>query len=246
MKLENKIALITGSAKGIGRATALRFASEGAKVVVNYHTSEKEAITLVDEIKKNGSDAIALKCDVTNETGVKDMIRQTVDTFGRLDILVNNAGIVVDVPFEERTVDQWKKTLDTNLLSVFLCSKHAAVHMKKQGGGKIISVSSTNGIDSFSPEAMDYDASKAGINILTRGLAKELAPHIHVNAVAPGWVNTDMNKDLPQDFIDEEKGKIYLKRFAEPKEIANAILFLASDDASFVTGTILKIDGGYG
>ncbi len=246
MKLKNKIALITGASRGIGRSTALLFAKEGAKVAVNYFSSENEAKSVVEEIKKIGSEAIAIKCDVSNEEQVKSMVNQVLSKFGSLDILVNNAGIVFDVPFLKRTVEQWKKTLDVNLLGTFLCSKYASEPLKKTNNGKIINISSTNAIDCFSPEAMDYDASKAGIIILTRDLAKELAPKIRVNAVAPGWVDTEMNKDLPQDFIDEEVEDIYLKRFAKPDEIAKAILFLASDDASYITGSILKVDGGHG
>ena len=247
MRLKNKIAIITGSSKGIGKATAILFAKEGAKIVVNYLTTEeKNAFSIVDEIKKIGSDAIAIKCDVSKEDEVKKMIEQTISKFGKIDILVNNAGIVFDVPFFERTVEQWKKTLDVNLLGTFLCSKYVSKQMLKMDGGKIINISSTNGINSFSPEAMDYDASKAGIIILTRNLAKELAPKIQVNSIAPGWIDTEMNKDLPEDFVKEENGKIYLKRFAKPEEIAKTILFLASDDASYITGSILKVDGGYG
>ena len=246
MRLKNKIALITGASRGIGKATALLFAQEGAKIVVNYSSSEKEALAVVNEIKKFGSEAIAIKCDVSLEKEVKKMIQQTIDTFGRIDVLVNNAGIVFDVPFFERTVEQWKKTLDVNLLGTFICSKYVSLHMLKQDGGKIINVSSTNGIDSFSPASIDYDSSKSGIIILTRNLAKELAPKIQVNSIAPGWVDTEMNKDLPKDFVEEEKNKIYLKRFAKPQEIALAILFFASHDSSFITGSILKVDGGYG
>jgi len=246
MRLKNKIALITGSSKGIGKATALLFAKEGAKIVVNYFSSEKEAFAVVDEIKKIGSDAIAIKCDVSKETDVKKMVQKIIDKFGKIDILVNNAGIVFDVPFFDRSVEQWKKTLDVNLLGTFLCSKYVSQQMLKTNGGKIINISSTNGINSFSPAAMDYDSSKAGIIILTRDLAKELAPKIQVNSIAPGWVDTEMNKDLPKDFVEEETAKIYLKRFAKPEEIAKAILFLASDEASYITGSILKVDGGYG
>ena len=245
MKLKNKIAIITGASKGIGKSTALLFAKEGAKIIVNYSSSEKEASFVVDEIKKIGSEAIAIKCDVASENEVKKMIQQTIDKFGKIDILVNNAGIVFDVPFFERTVEQWKKTMDVNLLGTFLCSKYASKEMLKNDNGKIINISSTNGIDSFSPEAMDYDASKAGIIILTRDLAKELAPKIQVNSIAPGWVDTEMNKDLPKDFVKEEIEKIYLKRFAKPEEIAKSILFLVSDDASYITGSILKVDGGH-
>ena len=246
MRLKNKIALITGSSKGIGKATALLFAKEGAKIVVNYFSSEKEAFAVVDEIKKIGSDAIAIKCDVSKETDVKKMVQKIIDKFGKIDILVNNAGIVFDVPFFDRSVEQWKKTLDVNLLGTFLCSKYVSQQMLKTNGGKIINISSTNGINSFSPAAMDYDSSKAGIIILTRDLAKELAPKIQVNSIAPGWVDTEMNKDLPKDFVEEETAKIYLKRFAKPEEIAKAILFFASDEASYITGSILKVDGGYG
>ncbi|MBN2051956.1 3-oxoacyl-ACP reductase FabG [Candidatus Woesearchaeota archaeon] len=244
MKLKDKVALVTGSSRGIGRATALLFAREGAKVIVNYVESEKEAYGVVEEIRKLGSDAVAVKCDVSQEEQVKQMIKAAIEKFGRIDILVNNAGIVFDVPFQKRTIEQWKRTLDVNLLGVFLCAKYVAPHMPK--GGKIVNVASTNGIDNFNPDAIDYDASKAGIIIMTRDLAKELAPQIRVNAVAPGWVDTDMNKDLPKKFVKEETEKIYLKRFAKPEEIAKAILFLASDDANYINGTTLKIDGGYG
>ena len=246
MKLKDKVALITGASRGMGRATALLFAKEGAKIIVNYNKSEEKANEVVEDIKKAGSDAIAVKCDVSEEEEVKSMVKQSIDKFGRIDILVNNAGIVFDVPFAEKTAEQWRRTLDVNLLGVFLCSKYISEHMLKQGNGKIINIASTNGIDAFSPEAMDYDASKAGVIIMTRGLAAELAPKIRVNCVAPGWVDTEMNKDLPKDFIEEEKEKIYLKRFADPEEIAKTTLFLASDDSSFITGSIFKIDGGYG
>lgn len=246
MKLKNKIALITGSSRGIGKATALLFAKEGAKVVINYLSTEKEkALAIVDKIKKTGSEAIAIKCDVSQENEVKEMINKTVKTFGRIDILVNNAGIVYDIPLFERKIKQFKRTLEVNLLGNFLCSKYASKQMLGKTGGKIINISSTNAINSFSPDAIDYDASKAGVITLTKDFAKELAPTIQVNAVAPGWVDTDMNKNLPKKFIKDETKKIYLKRFAKPDEIAKTILFLASDDASYITGSILVVDGGH-
>ncbi|MBI1973252.1 SDR family oxidoreductase [Candidatus Micrarchaeota archaeon] len=244
MKLSGKVALITGSSRGIGKATALLFAKEGAKIVVNCDVKDLELKRAVEEIQRIGSEAIAIKCDVSDEKQVKKMVEKAVAKFGRIDILVNNAGIVFDVPFKERTAEQWKRTLAVNLIGTFLCSKYVAPHMPD--GGRIINTASTNGINSFTPASMDYDASKAGIIILTRDLAKELAPKILVNSVAPGWVNTQINKDLPKDFVDKETKKIYLKRFAEPEEIAKTILFLASDDASYITGTTIIIDGGYG
>lgn len=242
-KLEGKIALITGSSRGIGRACALLFAEEGAKVIVNYAQSKKEAEAVVAQIKRLGSDAIAVKCDVSDEKQVTEMVNEAVKNFGKIDILVNNAGIVFDVPFMERTVKQFKRTLDVNLLGVFLCSKYAVPHMPK--GERIINISSTNAINSFCPDSMDYDASKAGVIILTRDLAKELAPNILVNSIAPGWVETEMNKDLPKDFVEEEKKSIYLRRFAKPEEIAKTALFLASNDSSFITGDVIIVDGGY-
>lgn len=245
MKLENKVAIITGASRGIGAATALLFAKEGAEIIVNYNSSKKEAFAIVDKVRKLGLDVIAVKCDISQEKDVNKMIKKTIEKFGKIDILVNNAGIVFDVPFFDRTVEQWKQTIDINLLGTFLCSKYVAKEMLKNKTGKIINISSTNGIDCFDPESVDYDASKAGIISLTKNLAKQLAPNIQVNSIAPGWVNTDMNKNLPQNFIDEEIDKIYLKRFAEPEEIAKSILFLASDDASYITGSILKVDGGY-
>lgn len=245
MRLENKIALITGASRGIGKAIALLLAKEGANVVVNYFSSEEEAFGVVDEIKKAGSEAIAVKCDVSQEAEVKGMMAQAIKTFGKIDILVNNAGIVYDIPLFERKIEQWKRTMEVNLLGNFLCSKYASEQMLKMAGGKIINISSTNAINSFSPDAVDYDASKAGVITLTKDFAKELAPKVQVNAIAPGWVDTDMNKDLPKEFVKEETRQIYLKRFAQPAEIARAVLFLASDDASYITGSVLVIDGGH-
>ncbi len=245
MKLKNKIALITGSSRGIGKATALLFAKEGAKVAVNYFSSEKEAFSVVDEIKKIGSEAIAIKCNVSQENEVKEMIQKTIDAFGKIDILVNNAGIVYDLPLFKKTLEQWKRTLDVNLIGVFLCSKYASEHMLKVGSGVIINISSTNGINTNNPESADYDTSKAGVISLTKNLAEELAPKIRVNCIAPGWVDTDINKDLPKDFVKEQKEKTFVKRFAKPEEIAAVALFLASNDASFVNGSIVVADGGY-
>ncbi|MDP3770542.1 MAG: SDR family oxidoreductase [Candidatus Sungbacteria bacterium] len=244
MKFKDKIVLITGASRGIGKATALLFAQEGAKVIVNYSQSKNEADMVVSEIKKMKSDAISVKCDVSNEKQVNAMVERVIHTFGGIDILVNNAGIVFDASFTDRTVEQWKRTLDVNVIGVFLCCKYVAPSMLKKGGS-IVNVSSINGINSFNPDSMDYDASKAGVIVLTRDLAKELAPAIRVNAVAPGWVDTAMNKDLPKDYIRQEIKKIYLKRFARPDEIAKVILFLASDNASYITGSILRVDGGY-
>ena len=244
MRFKDKVVLVTGSSRGIGKATALGFCSEGARMVINYVNSEDEALGVVDEVKKLGSDAIAVKCDVSEEEEVKQMVNQTIDKFGKLDVLINNAGIVSDLPMFDKTVGQWRKLLNVNLIGTFLCSKYAAPHLIKTRG-RIVNISSTNAINSFAPESADYNASKAGVIVLTKDLAKQLAPNVLVNAVAPGWVDTDMNKDLPENYMKEEMNKIYLKRWAKPEEVANAVLFLASSEASYISGAILTVDGGH-
>ncbi len=185
-----------------------------------------------------------IKADVSNEEQVKNMIQEVINTFGRIDILVNNAGMVIDKEFEDRTVEDWKRTLEVNTIGTFLVSKYVGESMMKSKSGKIINVSSTNGINTFFPSSIDYDASKAAVNNLTYNLAIQFAPYINVNAVAPGWVNTEMNTDLPKDLIEEETEKIYIKRFAEPEEIAKVICFLASEDAAYINSTVIKVDGG--
>ncbi|MBU0907424.1 MAG: glucose 1-dehydrogenase [Nanoarchaeota archaeon] len=245
MRFKDKVVLITGASRGIGKATALLFAEEGAKIIVNYNNAEREANKVVEEISKIGSESIAIKGDVSNEEEVKNMISEAVKRFGKINILVNNAGIVFDIPLFEKTVDQWIKTLGVNLIGVFLCSKYSVPFLKKEKTGAIVNISSTNGLDTLDTESADYDASKSGVISLTKNLATELAPNIRVNCVAPGWINTDINKGLPKDYITEETEHILMKRFGKPEEIAKAVLFLASDDASFITGTTLVVDGRY-
>lgn len=241
-----KVVLITGSSKGIGKATAVEFAKiGGVKVVINYLTDKEKAEELSDYLKQEyKTETLVIKADVSREEQVKNMIQEVINKFGRIDVLVNNAGLVIDKEFEDRTVEDWKRTLEVNTIGTFLVSKYASESMIKNKSGKIINVSSTNGINTFFPSSIDYDASKAAINNLTYNLAIQFAPYINVNAVAPGWVNTEMNKDLPKDLIEEETEKIYKKRFAEPEEIAKVICFLASEDAEYINGTVIKVDGG--
>lgn len=245
MRFKSKVVLITGSSRGIGKAAAILFAKEGAKVVINYSSSENEAKKAVDEIKKIGSESIAVKCDVSKEDEVEAMMNKAIEAFGGIDILVNNAGIVFDAPIFKKKSEQWKRTMDVNLFGTYLCSKYCSAHMMKNKSGKIINVSSTSALYSFYPEIIDYDASKAGVIALTKDFAKALAPHIQVNVIAPGWVDTDINKDLSESFVKKETKQIYLKRFAKPEEIAKVILFLASEDSSFITGSVLVVDGGH-
>ena len=245
MRFQNKVVLVTGSSRGIGKATALLFAQEGAHIVINYIDEEEQAYMAVKEIEAFGMRAIAIQADVSREDDVKKMTEEAVSYFGGIDILINNAGIVFDVPILEKTVEQWKRTLEVNLIGTFLCTKYIVPHMKDREGAAVLNISSTNGINSLSPEAADYDASKSGIISLTKNFAQSLAPAIRVNSVAPGWVDTDINKDLPKEYLDEEIKKTALRRLAQPEEIAKAVLFLCSDDASFITGSVLVIDGGY-
>ena len=241
-----KVVLITGSSKGIGKATAVEFAKIGGyKVVINYLTDKVNAEELSNYLKEEYKIAtLVIKADVSNEEQVKNMIQEIIDKFGRIDVLVNNAGIAIDKEFEDRTVEDWKRTLEVNTIGTFLVSKYVSENMMKNKSGKIINISSTNGINTFFPSSIDYDASKAAIINLTYNLAIQFAPYINVNAVAPGWVNTEMNKELQKELIEEETEKIYKKRFAEPEEIAKVICFLASEDAEYINGTVIKVDGG--
>ena len=172
-------------------------------------------------------------------------MKKSIEKFGKIDVLVNNAGIVIDKEFEDRTVEDWKQTLNVNLIAPFILTKLVGKEMLKQKSGAIINISSTNGLNTYYPTSVDYDASKSGLISLTYDSAVQFAPFVRVNAIAPGWVNTEMNKDLPEDFVKEETERILVKRFCEPKEIARVVTFLASDDASFINSTVIKVDEGW-
>lgn len=246
MNFKNKVVLVTGSSHGIGKATIIEFAKKGCNVIINYNQSKKEALALKKQIESlYPIKVLAIKADISNEEEVINMINKIISTFGRIDILVNNAGIAIDTTFEDKTKENFQKILDVNLIGTFLVSKYASIYMLKQKHGKIINVSSTNGIDTYYPYSLDYDASKAGLISLTHNLSKQLAPYVNVNCVCPGWVNTPMNNDLDSEYIKEEIAKINLHRFARPEEIAKVILFLASEDASYVNNAIIRVDGGY-
>lgn len=242
--MENKVVLVTGSTRGIGKATIIEFASKGYNVVINYISSEKEANELKGFVEdKYGIKALAIKCDVSNEEQVKQLVSTVIREFGKIDVLVNNAGIVYDRGFEEITVEEFERTLKVNVIGAFIVSREVSKYM--ENGSTIINVSSTNGTKTVSPECLDYNISKIGLQSLTRDLAFQLKSKIRVNAIAVGWADTDMNKDLPRDYIEEEMSKIYLERFAEPSEIAKTIYFLGSEESSYINGEILTIDGGY-
>ncbi|WP_431164706.1 SDR family NAD(P)-dependent oxidoreductase [Tenacibaculum halocynthiae] len=245
MRFKKKVVLVTGASKGLGRSTAILFAKEGADVVVNYYKSEKQAEEVVSEIKNMGRKSIKVKADVSIENEVKEMINQVITVFEKIDVLVNNAGVIFEMPLKNRTMEFWDKTLNVNLKGTFICSKLVSFFMRKAKSGNIINVASVNPIYKNNPEVIDYDVSKAGVIALTHDFSKELAPYVRVNAVAPGWIETDMNKELSSNYKKREIDKIYLRRFAAPEEIANVILFIASREASFVNNSIIKVDGGY-
>lgn len=240
----SKVVLVTGSSRGIGKATIIEFASKGYNVVINYNNSKNDALELKKYVEDNYKiEALTIKADVSNEIEVKEMISTILSEFGNIDVLVNNAGIVYDRSFEKIKIEEFEKTLKTNVIGAFVVAREVSKYMKN--GGAIVNVSSTNGTKTISPECLDYNISKIGLQSLTRDLAFQFKPNIRVNAIAIGWADTDMNKDLPKDYIEEENAKIYLERFAEPEEIAKTIFFLASSAASYINGEIITIDGGY-
>ena len=241
-----KVAIITGARRGLGKETAIQFAKNGYNIVINDKEGKEELDNLSQYINNNFDvKCISIFGDVSVEDTVKKLKKETLDTFGRVDVLINNAAEVVDMEIEERETDLFNKTIINNVTSTYLMSKYIGREMYNNKSGKIINISSTNGINSFFPTSIDYDASKAGVISLTHNFALEYAPYVLVNSIAPGWINTDMNKQLPDGLVKEESDKIYLKRFAEPIEIVELILFLASDKCTYINGEIIKIDGGY-
>ena len=241
----SKVVLVTGSNRGIGRSTIIEFAKAGLDVVINYCHHREEAFELKDYVESNFNvRCLVVKCDVSKEDEVIEMINEIVDYFGSLDILVNNASVCKDSLLMDKDMESFRRILDVNLIGTYLCSKYAAKIMLDNGNGSIINVSSTNAIDTYYPESCDYDASKAGVISLTHNLAREFSPYIRVNCVCPGWVNTDMNKELSVEQVHEEEKNILLGRFADPEEIAKVIVFLASNKASYVNDSIIRVDGG--
>jgi 3-oxoacyl-[acyl-carrier protein] reductase len=242
--LKGKIAVVTGAGRGIGRAIALQLAKSGAKVVVNYRSSIAQVEELLNVIKDNGGEAIAVQADISKEAEVKALIEAAVKQFGRLDILVNNAGITKDNLLMRMSEEDFNQVLDINLKGTFLCTKHASTIMLKQRSGKIINISSVVGVTGNIGQA-NYAASKAGVIGLTKAAARELASRgITVNAVAPGFIDTDMTEHLSDKIKEASIANIPLKRFGTTDEIAGAVSFLASEAANYITGQVLQVDGG--
>lgn len=243
MKERTKNVLITGASVGLGAEVAKIFASNEYNVILTYLHHEQEAFKLKNWIeKKYNVIALCIKCDISKEDDIIKMTEYIKSQFEHIDCLVNNAAVYNDNIICDKKVSEFKHIVDVNLVGTFSVTKYISSLMSK---GAIINVSSTDGIDTCYPEEMDYAASKAGIISLTKTMAKYFAPNIRVNAVAPGWINNNVNSNLYSEFKKAELEKILLKRFADPIEIANVIYFLASPQASYVNGTVIRVDGGY-
>lgn len=242
--MNKKNALITGST-GLGASIAEIYAMNKYNVVMTYNSHEKEAKELEKELKeKYNTETLCIKCDISKEEDIINLKKEVINKFNKLDVLINNAGIAIDTTFDMKTKENFMKTLEINLVGTFLMSKHFGELMFNQKQGNIVNVSSTNGIDTYYEYSLDYDASKAGIINLSHNLANHYAPYIRVNTVCPGWMNTPMNKELDNEYIEEECKKILLNRFADPIEIAKVIYFITSDDASYINDSVIRIDGG--
>ena len=241
--LADKVAIITGSSRGIGKAAAIALASEGAKVVVNYASSSGAAESVVKEIEEMGGEAIALKADVSKADQVDELIKTTMDKFGRIDVLVNNAGIARDTLLLRMKPEDWQAVIDLNLTGVFLCTRAVSKIMLKQRSGRIVNISSVSGLMG-NPGQANYSAAKAGVIGFTKTVAKELAPRgVTANVVAPGFIATDMTEDLKN--TEEILKYIPLARYGQPEEVAGLIRFLAADPAAaYITGQVMNVDGG--
>jgi len=239
-----KVALVTGSSRGIGRAIAIELANVGINIVVNNSKNPQEGLEVVKEIKKMGQHAVYIQADVSDPKQVENMVKRIINEFGRIDILVNNAGIIMDKKLENMDIEQWNKVISVNLTGTFNCTKAVIKYMKKQGGGKIVNISSIVGeIGNFGQS--NYAASKGGVIAFTKTVAKEYAKYgITVNAVAPGFIKTKMLEGIPEEIMRKILEQIPLRRLGEPEEVAKLVRFLVSDDANYITGQVININGG--
>lgn len=242
----SKTVLITGGANGIGRATALELAKNKYDIVINYLTSEEKALQLQKTIiEEYGVNCLAIRADISKEDEVDAMVSQIEKQLGGVDILINNAAIDLSNLFHLKTADEFRRTLDVNVVGAYICSRRVYSHMKQQEYGRIINISSTNGINTYFPMCFDYDASKAALISLTHNLAMQFAPYVNVNAIAPGFIGTENELDgYDEEFLKEETRKILVERYGQPEEVAYLIRFLISDQADYINNTVIRIDGG--
>ncbi len=244
MLLDGKIALVTGGSRGIGRAIAIALAKEGADVAVNYAGNAKAAEEVKEIIESMGRKAITIQADISDEAAAAKMVEQTIAELGGLDILVNNAGITRDNLFIRMKADEWNAVINTNLTGLFNCAQPAAKYMMKKRAGRIINISSVSGIMGNFGQT-NYSAAKAGVIGFTKALARETAARgITVNAVAPGFIATDMTAAMPEKATEKVLGMIPMGKMGQPEDIANAAVFLASDQASYITGQVISVNGG--
>lgn len=243
MRLKNKVAIVTGAASGLGKATAILFAKEGAKVVI-VDVNEEKGNLVQNEISKSGGTAKFLKVNITNSDEVNLMVENTIKEFGRVDILINNAGIIRDARLVKMSIEDWQAVIDVNLKGVFLCGQAAAKVMIEQNSGVILNTSSIVGLYGNFGQS-NYSATKGGVLAMTKTWARELGKYnIRVNSITPGFIATEILEAMPEKVIEMMKEKTLLKRLGDPKDIANAFLYLASEDAAYVTSTNLSVDGG--
>lgn len=239
-----KVVLITGASSKIGEAISRELIKD-YEVILHYNTNENRITTLKEELEKEyNKKVLTIRCNLSCEEEIDNMLKEIYSQYQNIDILINNAAITIDTIFEDKTKENFIKTLDVNLVAPFLLSKKIGPKMKENKYGVIINISSTNGIDTPYIESIDYDASKAGLISLSNNLANYLSPYVRVNTVCPGWINTDINKDLDKDFVAKEIDKILLGRFGEPEEVSHLIKFLVSDEAKYINNSIIRIDGG--
>lgn len=242
--LEGKCAVVTGASRGIGRAIAIKLASLGASIVINYRSSEDEAQKVAEEVKKFGVDAMLVKADISSLEEAERLVKEAKDKFGKIDIMVNNAGITKDGLVMRMKEEDFDNVIRVNLKGVFNCLKSITPIMMRQKHGKIINLSSVVGISGNAGQ-VNYAASKAGVIGMTKSLAKEIGSRgINVNAVAPGFIETDMTEKLGEKFKQEAVNNIPLKRLGKPEDVADVVSFLASDASDYVTGQVIHVDGG--
>ncbi len=242
----NKVVLITGAARGIGKAVAVELARNGHDIVINYLTSHEEALQLKQDLEDTFHvRCLAIRADVSDENEVREMVSVIDEEFGGVDILVNNAAVDLSNLFHQKTVEEFRRTLDVNVVGAYLCSRYVYPHMKEQGYGRIINISSTNGMNTYYPMSIDYDASKAALNSLTHDLALQYAPFVHVNAIAPGFIGTENELyGYDEEFLKEETEKILVRRYGHPEEVAYLVRFLITPEADYINNTVIRIDGG--
>lgn len=242
----NKVAMITGSSRGMGKSEAYEFASRGYDIIIHYGKSKESAEAVKTEIEeKYGVRAVVIQADLMKEEETRKLAQTALEAFGKIDVLVNNAGMALYDDFDKKAIEGFEQSMQVNLYAPFLLTQIIAPEMVKNEYGKIINIATIDVMTTYNPESAEYDASKAALISLTKTSSLQYAPYVNVNCVCPGWVATDMNKDLPQELLDYQASKTCKGRMARPEEVAKLVAFLASDDAEFIDGEVIKIDGGY-